>query len=148
VGTCGRLELRPGIVTAVAGGAELSVDLRHSDPAALTSMLTAVGEAAGEAAVRRGCAFSAVPVWSIEPIPLDPELVAVAERCCAEQEGRPEAIPSGALHDAAEIARHLPTAMIFAKSKRGLSHAAEEDTDHEDLLASIAAYGHLAAAAL
>ena len=55
---------------------------------------------------------------------------------------------SGALHDAAEVARVLPAVMVFAPSKRGISHAPEEDTDEADLAIAVEAYAELASATL
>jgi beta-ureidopropionase / N-carbamoyl-L-amino-acid hydrolase len=51
---------------------------------------------------------------------------------------------SGALHDAAEVSRVVPAAMLFCPSKAGLSHAAGEDTDEADLRVAIEAFGTLA----
>jgi N-carbamoyl-L-amino-acid hydrolase len=133
VGTTGVLRLEPGIPTAVPGRAELVVDLRHGDAATLAEMLEAVRSAAGDA--------ESTEIWRIEPIPFDERLVAAA----LEAAGSGRRLPSGALHDAAEMARHVPTAMMFTSSTGGLSHAAEEDTPEEHLTAAIAAFGRLVA---
>jgi len=148
VATTGRIDLEPGIVTAVAGRAELSVDLRHPAAEPLAAMHAAALVAAGDAAGRRGCEFSTSPIWRIEPIPFDQRLVALAERTVAAAGGRETAIASGALHDAAEMARHVPTVMVFAASVAGISHAKEEHSTDEALRAAIAAYGSLIAAEL
>jgi N-carbamoyl-L-amino-acid hydrolase len=84
---------------------------------------------------------SEAEIWRIEPIPFDARLVAAA----LEAAGSGRQLPSGALHDAAEMARHVPTAMMFTSSTAGLSHAAEEDTPEEHLTAAIAAFGRLVA---
>ena len=148
VGTTGSLDLDPGVVTAVAGQATLSVDLRHPDAGELAEMLAATRRAAGEVAGRRGCEVAEHPIWRIEPIPFDPDLVAAAESAVAVAGGRREPIASGALHDAAEMARVVPAAMIFASSERGISHAADERSAAGDLRAAIAAFGALAGAVL
>jgi len=140
VGTTGALRLDPGIPTAVPGRAELLVDLRHGQAEPLARMLAEVLAAAERAAEERGCTVGAEHVWSIEPIPFDPGLVAAAEE--AARTGR--TLPSGALHDAAEMARHAPTAMLFAPSTGGISHAKEEDTPEPDLERAIAAFCRLA----
>ena len=145
VGTTGQLELEPGVVTAVAGLAELSVDLRHPQPGPLAAMLAEVLAAARAAAGARNCTFDRDPIWTIEPIPFDAELVRMAELSVVREGGRETAIASGALHDAAELARRIPTVMIFAASIRGVSHAKEEDSADADLVAAIGAYGRLAA---
>ena len=148
VGTCGQVSLDPGIVTAVPGRADLSVDLRHPDAEPLADMLSATLAAAARIADERRCVFGGEPIWRIEPIEFDPGLVEAAERACEARGGRSEAIASGALHDAAELARRIPAAMIFCASRDGISHAREEDSSEADLLAAIEAYGDLVAAAL
>jgi hydantoinase/carbamoylase family amidase len=144
VGTTGGLTLHPGIATAVAGEAALLVDLRHPHAQPLAQMLTDVRAAAAAAADRRGVTLAEAEIWRIEPIPFDERLVAAAR---AEADGG-TAIPSGALHDAAEMARHMPTAMMFTSSTGGLSHAKEEDTPEDHLERAIAAFGRLAARAI
>jgi N-carbamoyl-L-amino-acid hydrolase len=148
VGTTGSLELEPGVITAVAGRAALGVDLRHPRAMELAAMLAAVREAAAGVAAERDCDLTEDPIWRIEPIPFDPELVRAAEAAAAAAGGRAKAIASGALHDAAEMARVVPAAMVFSSSVRGISHAKEERTGERDLRAAIAAFGDLAGAAL
>ena len=139
VATTGRLDMRPGIVSAVPGGAALSVDMRHADAERLARMLERARDAAGEAARERNCEVSEQPVWRIEPVAFDPELVDIA----ADVAGR--RLASGALHDAAAMAALRPVAMLFVPSISGISHAREEDTAEDDLRAGIAAFGELAA---
>ena len=142
--TTGSIVLSPGIPTAVAGESELLVDLRHPDAGELAAMLADARAAAEEAASRRGCEFEAEHVWSIEPIPFDAELVTMARDACRETAGSDRVLASGALHDAAEVARIAPAAMVFCPSIAGISHAREEDTAEADLIAAIEAFGHLA----
>lgn len=148
VGTCGRVALSPGVVTAVAGTAELAVDLRHPEPGPLADMLGAVAAGAERIAAERGCQIGREPIWRIEPIRFDPGLAAAAERACAGRGGRERAMPSGALHDAAELARRVPAVLVFCASREGISHAREEDSSEDDLTAAIEAYGELVAATL
>ncbi len=128
VSTTGALTLRPGIPTAVAGEAELIVDLRHPEAGELAAMLADAQSAAESIAAERGCEFRSEPVWRIEPIAFDPKLVAAARRACSDAAGSDRVLTSGALHDAAEVARVLPAAMVFCPSAGGISHAKEEDT--------------------
>jgi len=148
VATTGELRFEPGIVTAIAGRATLSADLRHPEAEPLARMLEAACAAAAAAAERRRCDLEEEPVWRIEPIPFDAGLVFAARRACEEVAGQPASMASGALHDAAEVARVLPAAMIFAPSKNGISHAPEEDTSDADLEVAIEAYAALASHAL
>ena len=144
VGTSGVLELRPGIPTAVAGKAELVADLRHPEAGELTRMLAEAQEAAASLAAARNCACTSEPIWRIEPIPFDPELVAAAREAVRDVTGADRELTSGALHDAAEVARVLPAAMMFVPSIGGISHAKEEDTSEADLKLGIEAFGLLA----
>jgi hydantoinase/carbamoylase family amidase len=148
VGTTGAVELHPGIPTAVPGTAELVVDLRHRDSGELEAMLDEVVDFAREAAEARGCEASYEEVWRIEPIPFDRELVGLATEVVREAGGRAEPLTSGALHDAAEVARVLPAAMLFCPSIGGLSHAAGEDTGEAELTVAIEAFGELVGRAL
>jgi N-carbamoyl-L-amino-acid hydrolase len=144
VATVGAIALRPGIATAVPGQAELLVDLRHPEADRLAGMLHEAGAAAEAAASERGCDAESEPVWRIEPIPFDHGLVAAAREACRETAGSDRVLVSGALHDAAEVARVLPAAMVFSPSAGGISHAQQEDTPEADLAAAIAAFGALA----
>jgi hydantoinase/carbamoylase family amidase len=148
VTTTGALSLRPGIPTAVAGVAELMVDLRNADAEALARMLAGAREAGRDAAAARGCEFSSELVWRIEPITFDAALVRTAREACREVAGADRVLVSGALHDAAEMARVLPAAMVFCPSVAGISHAPEEDTADADLAVGIEAFGALANRAL
>ena len=140
VGTCGRIALAPGIPTAVPGRADLLVDLRHARADPLAEMLAETRAAAHEAAAARGCTVDDSEVWRIEPIAFDERLVAAA----LEAAGTGRTLPSGALHDASEMARTIPVAMMFAPSAGGISHAKEEDTPEPDLERAIEAFGRLA----
>jgi N-carbamoyl-L-amino-acid hydrolase len=144
VGTTGTLMLEPGVITAVAGAAELGVDLRHAEREPLAVMAAETRDAAAFAAAERRCALAEEPVWSIEPIAFDGRLVEAARAAT----GTDRAIASGALHDAAEMARHMPAGMVFASSTGGLSHTKEEATPEADLERAIDAYGAVALRAI
>ena len=144
VATTGELALDPGIITALAGESVLGCDLRHPAAEPLARMLSAAREAAAEAANAHGCELTERPVWRIEPIEFDPELVAAARAAVAAASGADRLIASGALHDAAEVARVLPAAMIFSSTTSGISHAPQEDAPEADLIVGIEAFGRLA----
>jgi hydantoinase/carbamoylase family amidase len=140
VGTTGVLRLEPGIPTATAGRAELQVDLRHAEAEPLAAMLSATMAAAERAAEERRCSLDHEEIFRIEPIPFDERFVAAA----LEAAGSGRTLSSGALHDAAEMARRVPAAMMFTSSTGGLSHAREEDTPEPHLDQAILAFGKLA----
>jgi N-carbamoyl-L-amino-acid hydrolase len=143
VGTVGAMTFEPGIPTAVPGAVSMMVDLRHREDAPLARMLESTLEAVRSSSAERGCEVAEEPIWRIEPISFDPELVALAREACEQVTGTAYELPSGALHDAASMAPHLPTAMIFSPSVGGISHAPEEDTPEPELTAAIEAFGAL-----
>lgn len=143
--TTGRLDLDPGVPTAVPGTAVLYVDLRHDRDAELAGLTDAAMAAAEDAARRRGCGMSREEIWAIEPRPFDPGLVARAQAICTElSPDAPSPMVSGALHDAAEVAAVAPTVMLFCASRGGISHAPEEDSDEGVLELGIEALDRLA----
>jgi N-carbamoyl-L-amino-acid hydrolase len=141
VGTVGVLHLEPGIPTAVPGEASMMVDLRHLDAPSLEAMLTEVLDAAGVAAADEGCSLTSEALFRIEPRVFDPRLVEIVRGVCARLTGtEPMTLPSGALHDATEMAALIPTAMVFTSSSNGLSHTTVEDTPVEHLTLGLEAF--------
>jgi N-carbamoyl-L-amino-acid hydrolase len=139
--TVGGATSEPGVVTAIAGRTEMLLDQRHLDPGELAAMLAEAREACERAAGDQGCEVELRHVWSIPPIPFDDRLIELAREAVKAAGGKDTAIPSGPLHDAAEMARLLPTVMIFASSSPPISHTREEDTPEADLRVAIEAYG-------
>jgi hydantoinase/carbamoylase family amidase len=139
--TVGRATSEPGVITAVPGRTEMLLDQRHLDPDALAAMLSEARAACEQAAEDHGCEVELKHVWSIPPIPFDDRLIAMARQAVVDAGGNDTAIPSGPLHDAAEMARLIPTVMIFSSSSPPVSHTKEEDTPEADLRVAIEAYG-------
>jgi N-carbamoyl-L-amino-acid hydrolase len=111
-------------------------------------MLATAKEASERIAAEEGCEVSWERIWQIEPIPFDGELIDMADAVIEEVAGTSHRLPSGPLHDAAEMARVIPTVMLFVKRLRGLSHTKEEDTPVEDLELSVRALDQLTRRAL
>jgi hydantoinase/carbamoylase family amidase len=142
VGTVGRMNSTPGVITAVAGRTEMQLDQRHLDPVALAAMLSEALDACRSAAEEFRCVTEVHHVFSAAPTPFHPALVEMVRASVEEAGGGAgEPIPSGPLHDATEIGRVVPTAMIFAQSDPPISHAAIEDSSEAALRAAIDAYG-------
>jgi len=141
--TTGIVKVSPGIVTAFNGTCELSLDQRSLDAEVLADMLARAQEVSREIAAEEGCEVEWERIWQIEPIPFDAELIDLADAVIADVAGTSTRLPSGPLHDAAEMARVVPTVMLFVKSLRGLSHTKEEDTPVEDLELSVRALHEL-----
>jgi N-carbamoyl-L-amino-acid hydrolase len=141
--TTGIVKVSPGIVTAFNGTCELSLDQRALDGHVLADMLAKAREASQRIAAEEGCEVAWEQVWEIEPIPFDPALIDLADEVVKDVAGTSHRLPSGPLHDAAEMARVLPTVMLFVKSLGGVSHTKEEDTPTEDLELSVRALHEL-----
>ena len=90
---------------------------------------------------RPGCEVELRHLWAIPPIPFDERLISFAKEAVVASGGKATAIPSGPLHDAAEMARLIPTVMIFSSSSPPVSHTKEEDTPEDDLRVAIEPYG-------
>jgi N-carbamoyl-L-amino-acid hydrolase len=142
VATVGRMHATPGVITAVAGRTEMQLDQRHLDSVELAAMLAEALHACRSSAEEFSCRFEVRNVFSVPPTPFDVALVEMA-RVSVERAGGDahEPIPSGPLHDATEIGRVVPTAMIFAQSDPPISHAAIEDSSERALSVGIDAYG-------
>jgi N-carbamoyl-L-amino-acid hydrolase len=146
--TVGGATSEPGVVTAVPGRTEMLLDQRHLDRDALAAMLSEARAACEQAATDHGCEVELKHLWSIPPIPFDDRLIGFARQAVQDAGGKDTAIPSGPLHDAAEMARLVPTVMIFSSSSPPVSHTKEEDTPEADLRVAIDAYGRMVEATL
>jgi hydantoinase/carbamoylase family amidase len=143
--TSGGVVCRPGIVTSVVETAEQLLDQRHLDAEKLADLLQQAKEAADRFAVEERIDVEWERIWSIGPILFDDTLIGFADAAVTEVAGASHRLPSGPLHDAAEVSRAgVPTVMLFVQSLRGLSHTKLEDTKEEHLLLSVAALDGLA----
>jgi hydantoinase/carbamoylase family amidase len=147
--TMGGVVTRPGIVTSVVETAECLLDQRHLDATWLAELLSNAEAASRRFAHEEGLDVEWEKVWSIEPIPFDDRLIELADETVREVAGSSHRLPSGPLHDAAEVARAgIPTVMLFVQSLRGLSHTKLEDTKEEHLELAVRALDRLTTKAL
>ncbi len=145
VATMGSVKTFPGIVTAVVGRCETTLDMRDLDTNVLSGMLREAREASERFANEERCSVEWSKIWSIEPIPFHPELIKLCEEAIIETAGVSEQLPSGPLHDAAEVARiGIPTVMMFVQSLNGLSHNRAEDTNRAHIEQAVIALNRLA----
>jgi len=143
--TVGSVKTFPGIVTAVVGRCECTLDQRDLDAGVLAEMYSAARAASERFAAEEGCTVEWTRIWSIEPIPFHPELIALCEEAVREVTGTAHRMPSGPLHDAAEVARAgIPTVMMFVQSLQGISHNKIEDSRREHLEQAVTAFHRLA----
>jgi N-carbamoyl-L-amino-acid hydrolase len=143
--TMGGVVTKPGIVTSVVETAECLLDQRHLDATQLAEMLDNAKAASRRFAQEEDVEVAWERIWSIEPILFDEGLIELADEAVREVAGESHRLPSGPLHDAAEVARAgVPTVMLFVQSLRGLSHTKLEDTKPEHLELSVRALDALA----
>jgi allantoate deiminase len=138
--TVGVVKVEPGFVTAIPGVAEISIDQRALDAKVLAEMLHEAQEASRRFAEENRVSVEWKHLWRIDPRPFDPQLLRLCEESVREVTGDAPKLPSGPLHDAAEMVPHMPVVMLFAYSSRGLSHCKEEDTPEEHLEKAIRAF--------
>jgi len=142
--TSGGVVTKPGIVTSVVETAEQLLDQRHLDAGSLAELLRLAKEASERFAKEEDLEVEWERIWSIEPILFDAELIELADESIREVADTSHRLPSGPLHDAAEVARAgIPTVMLFVQSLRGLSHTKLEDTKPEHLELAVEALDRL-----
>lgn len=138
VWTIGHVRLHPDAHSIVPGRATFSMQWRDGDADRLRRMEEIIRETASEVAREAGLDLGFGDMLGLEPMPMDADL---RDALCASAEavapGRWRRMQSGALHDATNVARLMPAAMLFVPSIDGISHAFAEDTDEADLVAGL-----------
>jgi N-carbamoyl-L-amino-acid hydrolase len=138
--TVGTVKVEPGIVTAVPGVCEIALDQRALDADVLARMLADARAASWTIAAANNVSVEWRRIWSIEPRPFDATLIELCEQSVRDVTGDAPRLPSGPLHDAAEMVPYMPVVMMFTYSSNGLSHCKEEDTPEPHLEKSIDAF--------
>src|SRR6202795_2087811 len=147
--TIGSVKTFPGIVTAVVGRCEATLDQRDLDSRVLAGMYREAPETSEGSAREEKCTVDGSRIWNIEPIQFHPALIERCEQAIQEIAGRTHRLPSGPLHDAAEVSRAgIPTVMMFVQSLQGISHNKIEDTKEEHLELAVRAFDRLATKAM
>ena len=147
--TIGSCATKPGIVTSVVEECRITLDQRHLDARALARMFSEAKSASERFAAEGNVDVAWERIWSIEPILFHSEVVDLCEEAIRETGAKPHRMPSGPLHDAAEVARAgVPTVMMFAQSLHGISHNKIEDTKEEHLELAVTAFDKLAEKAM
>lgn len=143
--TCGRVDTLPGIVTSVVAQCDITLDQRHLHADALAQMYHEARDASYRFAEEEKVGVEWRKLWDIHPIPFHPDLIELAHQAVQETAGVVHRLPSGPLHDAAEVARAgVPTIMLFVQSLHGISHNKIEDTKEEHIAMSVVALDKLA----
>ena len=147
--TIGSCITKPGIVTSVVEECRITLDQRHLDGQALAAMLQEAQDASQRFAQEAAATVEWQRLWRIDPILFDPALLAMCDAAIQETCGQVHRLPSGPLHDAAEVARAgVPTVMMFLQSLHGISHNKIEDSKEEHIAMSVVALDKLAEKAM
>ena len=147
--TIGSCSTAPGIVTSVVEECRITLDQRHLDGEALSRMLQDAREASERFAAEGNVTVSWERLLRIDPIPFNDELLTLCDEAISETCGMTHRMPSGPLHDAAEVARAgIPTVMMFVQSLHGISHNKIEDTKEEHIELAVIAFDKLSEKAI
>jgi N-carbamoyl-L-amino-acid hydrolase len=142
--TVGVWRVHPSVPTAVNGRTEFSVDMRHLSRDVLDSLVVGLQALVETIAGEERVTFDIDTLWSIDPIVFHPDLVGFASDVVEQRSGVRHVMPSGPMHDSAEMARSgIPTVMLFVPSINGLSHTHIEDTADADIELGVAAFDDL-----
>ena len=133
VGTVGAMKIEPGVINAVPGRAELLVDIRGITAQSKDRVARMVKQEAQNIARRRAIGVEILTIREEDPVPLDKRLLHVTRKICEQKQINYEIMPSGAGHDAMQMAKITPAGMIFIPSQRGISHNPLEWTAPDDI---------------
>ncbi|MCH2165256.1 MAG: hydantoinase/carbamoylase family amidase [Marinovum sp.] len=145
VWTIGHVNLHPNAASVVPGRAQFSMQWRDSDKDRLDRMEAIIRETAEEVA-QSGFGLTFGPLLALEPVAMDPTLQNGLQEAARAEGVAWRDMPSGALHDATNVARLMPVAMLFVPSIGGISHTFEEDTAEADLVTGLNVLARAAAA--
>jgi beta-ureidopropionase / N-carbamoyl-L-amino-acid hydrolase len=133
VGTVGAMKIEPGVINAVPGRAELLIDIRSTSAKSKALVARQVKQKAEHIARKRGLKVDVLTIREENPVPLDERLLNITRAICERQKIDYQIMPSGAGHDAMQMAKITPAGMIFIPSQRGISHNPLEWTDPKDI---------------
>jgi len=137
VGTVGVMKVHPGAMNVVPGRVEMWVDIRGIDAEDIAATARAVREAAARIADREGTRIQMETLSTDSPVPMDSDVIRTIEAACRRAGVAYRRMPSGAGHDAMNMAKLAPSGMIFIPCRRGVSHNPDEYAAPEDILTGI-----------
>jgi acetylornithine deacetylase/succinyl-diaminopimelate desuccinylase-like protein len=129
----GKISVEPGGANVVPGLAEFTIDVRAATPEAIAEWERTVDEVVRRVAAEERLDADVEQTFALEPLELEPALVDTVERAAVAVGASATRLPSGAGHDAMVVGRHVPAAMIFVPSRRGVSHSSDEFTEPDDV---------------
>ena len=133
VGTVGRIQAWPGAPNVIPGKVVLSLELRDLDAAKIKSLYERIVAEANEIAATSKTRFTFTEINVNIPAPTDERIRKLITESAKELGLSTKLMPSGAGHDAQDMARLGPVGMIFVPSVRGISHSPLEFSRPEDI---------------
>jgi beta-ureidopropionase / N-carbamoyl-L-amino-acid hydrolase len=135
VWTIGRVQLHPNAPSVVPGEAIFTVQWRDAETDRLDRMQSIIHQAVMEIAAALDIKSELKSLDILEPVPMAPEFqFSLTEAANRHAPGLWRSMPSGALHDASNLAAVMPVGMLFVPSIDGVSHTFDEDTAEADLV--------------
>ncbi len=134
VGTVGRIIAEPGAPNVIPGKVIMSLELRDLSAEKVDSLFQTIQEEAKNISQKTGTkiSFSSIPTNSI-PALTDERVRKIIAESARDLGLSFKLMPSGAGHDAQDMARIAPAGMIFVPSAGGISHSPKEYTKPEDM---------------
>ena len=133
VGTCGLVEVFPGLANSIPNKVKLELDIRDSELARRDAVLREISQACEQIAVRRKLEITSTTLNADAPASCGPEVIDALEKACAEEKIAYQKMVSRAYHDSLFMSRIAPTAMLFIPCKNGVSHRPDEYAAPRDL---------------
>ena len=131
--TTGEINVHPCIHTVIPDEAVVSLDVRHPEPKVRERCMEILKELAAKE--WKQCTCEIKEQWVRDTVYFDKQLVGFVEESMEEMGAKWQKILSGAGHDAQFCAYMVPTTMLFARTKDGLSHCEPEHVSDEDCTA-------------
>ncbi|QQK07283.1 Zn-dependent hydrolase [Miniphocaeibacter halophilus] len=138
--TVGEVTVEPHVTTIVPGKCTISLDQRTIDKNNLKIIFEEAKDIVEKISKKNNVKSHWRNIHSIAPKIFDEELIELCKESVKEETGEATTMSSGPLHDAIEVAKIIPTVMMFAMSEKGLSHTKEENTPDDKLETAIRAF--------
>jgi N-carbamoyl-L-amino-acid hydrolase len=134
VGTVGRIKAEPGAPNVIPGKVVMSLEIRDLKEEKIKALFEKIKKESESLEQEFGTkiTFSAIDAKSI-PAPMDKRMIEIISKCAGELGYSYKVMPSGAGHDAQNMATIAPTGMIFVPSVGGISHSPKEFTRTQDM---------------
>lgn len=137
VATVGKIHVHPNGVNVIPGSVELFVDIRDIYEDKVDELVSLTIKKAAAISESHGIRFTYEQTLKVAPMLVQDEMKELLEQSLQKMSIKPYYLPSGAGHDAMVLGRHLPSAMIFARSRKGISHNPAEWTTLSDCVQSV-----------